>query len=384
MPSQRSSFDLAPNALARAMAAAPKPVLDLTESNPTRAGIPYASDAFLPALASPASLLYEPSPFGTAPARAAVAGAISSLGTRVDASRVVLTASTSEAYAFLFKLLCDPGDEVLVPRPSYPLFAHLAQLEAVRVSSYRLAYDGAWHVDLASLRASVTPRTRAIVAVTPNNPTGSFLKNDELKAMGELGLPIVSDEVFAGYPLRDDATRARTALAAASAPLVFALGGLSKLAALPQMKLAWIAMAGDDARMTEALGRLEVIADAYLSVGTPVQQALPSMLASRATAEDAVRARTRGNLTWLTAAVAGSAVSVLDVEGGWYATLRLPRTRSEEAWVLAFLERDGVYVHPAQFFDFEDEAYAVVSLLTPEAAFRDGVTRILARVAADV
>jgi aspartate/methionine/tyrosine aminotransferase len=384
MPSQRSSFDLAPNALAMALAAARGPVLDLTESNPTRAGIPYASEAFLGALASPASLRYEPSPFGIPSARAAVAEAVTRYGTAVDASRVIVTASTSEAYAFLFKLLCDPGDEVLVPRPSYPLFAHLAQLEAVRVASYRLAYDGAWHVDLASLRAAVTPRTRAIVTVTPNNPTGSFLKNDELTAMGDLGLPIVSDEVFAGYPLRDDATRAPTALADTAAPLVFALGGLSKLAALPQMKLAWIAVGGAEEQVTQAMGRLEVIADAYLSVGTPVQQALPSLLASRSTAEDAIRTRTRDNLAWLKAAVAGSAVSVLDVEGGWYATLRLPRTRSEEAWVLSFLELDGVYVHPAQFFDFDDEAYAVVSLLTPEPVFRDGVTRILVRVGADV
>src|SRR5579862_9300732 len=176
MASQRSSFDLAPNALATALAAARGPVLDLTESNPTRAGIPYASDAFLPALASPASLRYEPSSFGIPSARAAVAEAVSSLGTPVDASDIILTASTSEAYAFLFKLLCDPGDEILVPRPSYPLFAHLAQLESVNVVPYRLAYDGAWHIDLPSLRASVTPRTRAIVTVTPNNPTGSFLK----------------------------------------------------------------------------------------------------------------------------------------------------------------------------------------------------------------
>jgi aspartate/methionine/tyrosine aminotransferase len=380
MLSQRSSFDLEPNALARALAAASgRPLLDLTESNPTRAGIAYDA-GFLPALASPAALRYEPHCFGLPSARELVATEVSSSGPSVDASRVVLTASTSEAYAFLFKLLCDPGDEILVPRPSYPLFAHLAQLESVRVVPYRLAYDGAWHVDLPSLRAGVTPRTRAVVAVSPNNPTGSFLKKDELDAMAGLGLPIVSDEVFARYGLRDDPNRASTALEARGAPLVFALGGLSKLAALPQMKLAWMAVGGDDAQVGAALGRLEVIADAFLSVGASVQHALPAILASRQVAETDIRERTRDNLAWLQRATAGAATSVLDAEGGWYATVRLPRTRAEEAWTLAFLEQDRVYVHPAQFFDFEDEAYVVVSLLTPESTFREGMTRLLERV----
>ncbi len=384
MLSARSAFELAPNPLALALAAARgRPLLDLTESNPTRAAIPYDAEAFLPLLAGAASLRYEPHPFGLDGARGAVARELSSFGTPVDKARIVLTASTSEAYAFLFKLLCDPDDEVLVPRPSYPLFAHLAQLESVRAVPYRLAYDGAWHVDLASLRAAVTPRTRAIVTVSPNNPTGSFLKRAELDGIAGAGLPIVSDEVFARYALREDSSRAGSALEAEGAPLVFALGGLSKLAALPQMKLAWIAVAGDAEKVDAAMGRLEVIADAFLSVGTPVQLAAPAMLASRGAAEGAIVARTRANLAWLQAAVSGSAVSVLDVEGGWYATARLPRTRSEEAWVLAFLERDGVYAHPAHFFDFEDEAYVIVSLLTPEEIFREGIRRILERVRAE-
>jgi aspartate/methionine/tyrosine aminotransferase len=235
-------------------------------------------------------------------------------------------------------------------------------------------------VDLASLLAAITPRTRAVVAVSPNNPTGSFLKSAELDAIAATGLPIVSDEVFARYALRDDPSRAASVLQARGASLVFALGGLSKLAALPQMKLAWMAIGGDAAKVDAAMGRLEVIADAFLSVGTPVQLAAPAMLASRGAAEGAIVARTRTNLAWLQAAVSGSAVSVLDVEGGWYATARLPRTRSEEAWVLAFLERDGVYVHPAHFFDFEDEAYVIVSLLTPQEVFREGMRRILERV----
>ena len=384
MLSTRSAFDLAPNPLARALAAAGgRPLLDLTESNPTRADIPYEVEGLLPALALPASLRYEPLPFGLPAARGAVARELSSFGPEVDPSRVVLTASTSEAYAFLFKLLCDPGDEVLIPRPSYPLFAHLAQLESVRAVPYRLAYDGAWHVDLASLRAAVTPRTRAVVTVSPNNPTGSFLKKAELDAIGAMGLPIVSDEVFARYALREDPTRATSALEASGAPLVFALGGLSKLAALPQMKLAWMAVGGEAASVGAALGRLEVIADAFLSVGTPVQHAAPALLASRGTAERAIVGRTRDNLAWLQRGVTGTAASVLDVEGGWYATVRLPRTRSEEGWVLTFLEQDGVYVHPAHFFDFDEEAYVVLSLLTREDSFREGARRILDRVRAE-
>jgi len=378
LPSSRSSFDLAPNRLALALARArqeERAILDLTESNPTRAGLPYARATILEALASPDALLYEPSPFGLWSAREVVAREL-----EVDPARVLLTASTSEAYGFLFKLLCDPGDEVLVPVPSYPLFEHLARLEAVRAVPYRLAYDGRWHVDVDSLRSAVGPRTRAVVTVSPNNPTGSYLKHAELAALASLGLPIVSDEVFASYPLRDDPTRATTALEA-QGTLVFSLGGLSKLAALPQMKLAWIVVGGDAPDVTDALARLEVLADAYLSVGTPVQHALPHLLASRVPAESAIQARTRTNLELLRSRVSGTAGTLLDVEGGWYATLRVPATRSEEAWALELLEEDGVHVHPGHFFDFEHEAYLVLSLLTPEAIFAEGVGRVVTRLA---
>ena len=382
MFSSRSGVDLSPNALAAALARlGDRPVLDLTTSNPTRASIPYDRDAILSALALPGSLVYEPAPFGLDSAREAVARDLSAHGPPVEPARVALTASTSEAYAHLFKLLCDPGDEILVPRPSYPLFEHLARLEAVHAIPYRLAYDGAWHVDLPSVRAAITPRTRGIVTVSPNNPTGSYLKTTELAELAATGLPIVSDEVFTRYPLRADRTRALSALEADRAPLVFSLGGLSKLAALPQAKLAWIAVGGQAAQVDAALARLEVIADSFLSVASSVQHALPVLLRTRTVAEQAIRDRTAGNLAWLASAVAGSAVSLLDVEGGWYATLRLPRTRDEEAWALAFLEEDGVHIHPGHFFDFEEEAYVVVSLLTPEATLREGSQRILDRVA---
>jgi hypothetical protein len=383
MFSSRSSVDLAPNPLAVALEAAraaSREVLDLTESNPTRAGLPYAREAILAALARPASLVYEPAAFGIPSARDAVARELSAHGPATDASRVLLTASTSEAYAFLFKLLCDPGDEVLVPVPSYPLFEHLARLESVRAVPYRLAYDGAWHVDVASARDAVTARTRAIVTVSPNNPTGSYLKRAELAALVALGLPMVSDEVFARYPLRDDATRARSVLDADGASLVFALGGLSKLAALPQMKLAWMTVGGEKARVAEATGRLEVIADAFLSLATPVQHAAAALLESRHAAEGAIRQRTRHNLAFVRSVVPGSPVSLLDVEGGWYATLRVPRTRSELEWAVGLVEEDGVHVHPGHFFDFEEEAYLVVSLLTPEATFREAIERVMTRV----
>jgi aspartate/methionine/tyrosine aminotransferase len=383
MFASRASFDLVPNPLAAALGrarAASRTLLDLTESNPTRAGIPYARGAILAALAQEATLTYEPAPFGLLSARQAVARHLSAHGSLVEPSRVVLTASTSEAYAFLFKLLCDPGDEVLVPAPSYPLFEHLARLEGVRPVAYRLAYGGEWHIDTASVRAAVTPRTRAVFAVSPNNPTGSYTKRAELAALAGLGLPIVSDEVFARYPLREDPARARSALEAEGAPLVFALGGLSKLAALPQMKLAWMTVGGHEARVREALERLEVIADAFLSVGTPVQHAAGALLDTGKIAEQAIRARTRDHLALVRDAVAGSPASVLDVEGGWYATLRVPAARTELEWCLALLEEDGVHVHPGHFFDFEREAYLVVSLLTPREALAEGIAAIVRRM----
>jgi aspartate/methionine/tyrosine aminotransferase len=381
--SARSSVDLAQNRLAEALDSARalgRTLLDLTVSNPTAAGIPYDETAILGAVGARGALLYEPAAFGIDSARQAVARDLSEHGPAVDPRRVVLTASTSEAYAFLFKLLCDPGDEVLVPRPSYPLFEHLARLESVRAVPYPLRYDGAWHVDLPALAGAVSRRARAIVTVSPNNPTGSYVKAGEYAAMASHGLPIVSDDVFAHYDLRAGSSRP-SVLETPDAALVFSLGGLSKLAALPQMKLAWTVVGGEAARVADALARLEVIADSFLSVGAPVQHALPSLLASRAVAEGAIVQRTRENLAHVAAAIRGTPASVLDVEGGWYATLRLPRTRDEETWVLDLLEKDGVHVHPGHFFDFEDEAFVVVSLLTPTATLREGVARIVARLA---
>jgi alanine-synthesizing transaminase len=380
--SSRSTHDSTENALTVALAHVRREgrcVLDLTESNPTRAGIAYGLGV-PEALGDARGTVYEPEPFGSIVARAAVSQALAEdLGVRADPRRLVLTSSTSEAYAFVWKLLCDAGDEVLVPAPSYPLLDHLARLEGVRLAPYTLAYDGEWHVDLASVRAARGARSRAVVLVHPNNPTGSYVKRDELDALGELGLPILSDEVFACYPLVEDPRRALSVLERTHG-LVFALGGLSKMAALPQMKLAWIGIGGEPALADDAASRLELVADTFLSVGTPVQLAAPALLGSRHVARDQIRARLRANLANAGARVEGSPVSLLKVEGGWYATLRLPETRSEEDWALMFLREDGVFVHPGHFFDFASGAHVVLSLLTPEAAFDEGVARIVARV----
>jgi aspartate/methionine/tyrosine aminotransferase len=304
-------------------------------------------------------------------------------GASVAPDRVVLTASTSEAYSYVFKLLADPGDEVLVPRPSYPLFEFLARLESVRAVDYPLVYDGSWRIDFAALEAALTPRTRAIVVVNPNNPTGSFLKTGELDRLIALaaarGLAIVSDEVFSDYAFAPDPERVRT-LAGVTGALAFSLSGLSKTAGLPQMKLGWIVTSGPEELRAGALARLELIADTYLSAAAPAQYGAARLMAAGGRVREQIAARTRRNLDWLRGALAGSAVSVLAVEGGWYATLEVPRTRSEEEWTLELLERDDVLVQPGFFFDFETEAFLVVSLLTPPDVFCEGIGRLLARV----
>jgi alanine-synthesizing transaminase len=380
MFSRRSSVDPGANRLAEAlqrMQQAGEPILDLTVGNPTQAGIAYPEREILEALANPDALVYRPEPFGIASARAAVAD-----DRRLDPGRLVLTASTSEAYSFLFRLLCDPADQILVPRPSYPLFEHLARLDGVELVPYWLRYDdGAWAIDLDDVRRAVGPRARGLVVVNPNHPTGSYVKRDELMALSGLGLPLISDEVFADYPLGDGGHRVRTALEAEGA-LVFALGGLSKLVALPQLKLAWIAVGGPEAAVAEALTRLELIADTFLSVGTPVQLALPKLLSLREPVQRAVLARCAGNLDWLRERGRESQLTVLYVEGGWYAPVRLPGPQPEPEWAQQFLEQDRVLTQPGWFFDFAADSILVLSLLTPEPAFREGFRRMERRVAA--
>jgi hypothetical protein len=382
--SARTRFDLQENRLATALAARRRSgarLLDLTESNPTRAGIPCPTDV-LALLADPAGRFYEPSPRGLEAAREAVSRDYARRGYGVGPDRLILTASTSEAYAFLFKLLCDPGDEVLVPRPGYPLFDYLAGLEAVRPVSYPLAYDGQWHLDLPALRKAVSPRTRAAVVVSPGNPTGQYLKAEDLRGLlslcAEHRLALVSDEVFADFPEADDPDRV-TSVAGDGPALAFALGGLSKSCGLPQLKLAWIGAFGPEAARREALARLELVADTFLSVSTPVQVAAPALLARLPELQAPLRGRVDRNRAALPRALAaGSPATLLASEGGWYAVLQVPATLPEEERTLRLLERSDVIVHPGYFFDFPREAFLVLSLLPSPEVFDEGLRRVLA------
>ena len=380
--SRRTEHDSELNAVAQALRerrALGLPVCDLTESNPTRTALPYDAARVLAALSDPRAMRYEPEALGLFSARAAVQAEQRALGFEVSLEHILLTSSTSEAYAFLFKLLCDPGDAIAIPEPSYPLFEHLAKLENVRTAGYSLAYDGAWHIDFDSLRKSLGPETRAIVVVSPNNPTGSFLKRDELERLTRFGLPIISDEVFASFALAPDSRRARSVLEVDEVP-VFALSGLSKLAALPQMKLAWICARGPLPELARAFARLELVADTFLSPGTPVQLALPALLAARGPVLEALNTRIRTNFETLGAALRDSAATVLFLEGGWYATVRLPSLLDEAGWVLTLLHEDAVLTQPGWFYDFSEGQMLVLSLITDERDFALGVSRIAERV----
>ena len=381
MFSARTRWDLTANRLSELMAhkrAEGRRVLDLTETNPTRAGLRAPADV-LAALADPAALAYEPDPRGMSTAREAVSADFARRGADVAPDHLVLTASTSEAYGFLFKLLCDAGDEVMVPRPSYPLFEYLAGLEGVAARPYPLLFDGEWRVDVAALEGGITPRTRAVVVVSPNNPTGSFVKPDEGAALhavaARAGLALIADEVFADFPLAPGAGGA--GFAAGGTALSFSLGGLSKSCGLPQLKLAWIALGGPAGLRGEALARLELIADTYLSVSTPVQRAAPALLARAEKLRAPIAARVASNLALLRRRVAGTAATLLPPDGGWSAVLRIPATVGEEERVLTLLEQEDVLVHPGYFFDFPHEAFLVASLLPRPDEFEEAVSRLL-------
>jgi alanine-synthesizing transaminase len=382
MFSSRLPPNRAPNALSErldAFRAAGVEWVDLTESNPTRAGFVYPSD-LLQQLADPAALRYEPHPFGLRSAREAVARDCARRGASVDPADVVLAASTSEAYSWLFKLLCNPGDNVLVPRPSYPLFEHLTRLEDVEPRPYPLEYHGRWTIDVDALSTAASTRTRAVLIVSPNNPTGSYLKPEELTRLASIALErnwaIVADEVFADFPL--DVTEPLTDISSRTEALSFTLGGLSKCVGLPQLKLGWIVAGGAWRTRAAALSALELIADSYLSVATPVQVAVNDLLARGGLLRRQIQDRVRRNLDCLKSRVAGTpACQLLFVEGGWYAVVRVPAMRSEEDLALGLLERERILVHPGFFFDFPTEAFVVVSLLPQQQVFDDAVARFL-------
>lgn len=387
MFSERVPRSLSPNRITRAVARARSgsaPLVDLTATNPTGVGIEYPPDLLAP-LSSPQALTYRPDPFGLRAAREAVAADYARRGEAVDPQRIVLTASTSEAYTLLFKLLCAPqGDAVLVPVPSYPLFDHLTALDGVRPIPYRLEYHGRWSLAAGDLDRAWTGDVRAVLAVSPNNPTGSILSGGEMSEISqrcaERGAASIVDEVFVDYPL---GTHAPTPVDRRDPPacLTFRLGGLSKSAGLPQVKLGWIAVDGPAALVDEALDRLEVICDAYLSVSTPVQVAAAALIESGAAVRRQIVERVQTNDRALRAAAsAHPAVDVLHAEAGWSTVLRVPSTRSEEDLVVDLLEQDRILVHPGFFFDFPHEAFVVLSLLPEPAVFADGVGRLLERL----
>jgi aspartate/methionine/tyrosine aminotransferase len=388
MFSTRLPARLESNAVSRAVGrarASGRALIDLTLSNPTRAGIDYPPDLFH-TLARPDASVYCAQPFGLETAREAVAADFARKGVSVSADRIVLTSSTSEAYSFLFKLLCAPaGDAVLVPVPSYPLFEHLTSLDGVTAVPYRLTYDGRWWVDCADLDEHWTTRIRAVLAVSPNNPTGSVLAAGELRWLearcATRGAALILDEVFADYLLGESAAIVNAGLESAFTALTFRLGGLSKSAALPQVKLGWIAVDGPKALVHEALERLELICDTYLSVSTSVQLAAPDLILAGAGLRRQVTERVRRNLGTLCAsAEAYRSTDVLATEAGWSAVLRVPSRATEEALVIELIERDGVIVHPGYFFDFPHEAFLVLSLLPEAGVFAEGVRRLLERV----
>lgn len=403
-------------------------LFDLTSSNPTTAALLQPNHVILEGLSRPGVLQYAADPRGSERARAAISDyyaqrrqAVPDIGL----DRIFLTASTSEAYGFLAKLLTNPGDEVLVPVPSYPLFEHLLGLESVKSVPYPLRYDGSWYLDEAALEAAVSPKTRAIILVNPNNPTGSYLKAEELRWLHafctEHSLALISDEVFADYafdaldvapasderslngeptgisrttqessPVRATPHRVETlaypVMADKTPPqtppvLSFSMAGLSKTLGLPQLKLGWILVNGPASQVAEALERLEFITDTYLSVGSPVQEALPGLLAQTGRFQAPLFERLRLNRRILDEVLPlCPELTPLRAEGGWYQLLQVPQVLTEEDWVVTLLERDGVLVQPGFFFDFEREAFLGVSLLTPPDIFREGLSRLVHRV----
>jgi aspartate/methionine/tyrosine aminotransferase len=384
MFSERTNWKLAQNRFTQALEqvrSGGTKVVDLTVSNPTRVGLHYDAQAILGALASPGSLDYDPQPKGLRQARDAVAEYYhEEHGVRdLDADQIVLTTSTSEGYTFVFRLLCDAGDQLLVPKPSYPLFQFLADLQDVRLVPYELIYDHGWQMDFPSLEKAVTGRTRGVVVVHPNNPTGSYVQAAEVEMLNsfcrEHRLAVIADEVFLDYRLDSEAHRS---FSQNREVLTFTLSGLSKIAALPQMKVAWVATSGPKEEAAEALGRLEVIADTYLSMNAPMQWATPVLLDQRRNIQGQLLQRVQKNRAELDRQLAAQkACQRLKVEGGWYAVLRVPVTRSDEELAIELMREKSVLVHPGHFYDFPNDGYLVLSLITPEQEFAAGMRAVL-------
>src|SRR3984957_382659 len=386
MFSERTNWKLAPNRFTRALEqarAGGTKILDLTASNPTRVDLYYEKDSILQALAAAESLDYDPQSKGLRGAREAVAAYYRDdhgIGDQ-DAEKIILTTGTSEGYSFVFRLLCNAGDELLVPKPSYPLFEFLADLQDVKLAPYELIYDHGWQMDFPSLEKAITARTRGVVVVHPNNPTGSYVQGAEVEMLNsvcsEHELAVIADEVFLDYGLEDTV---HASFAGNLDVLTFTLSGLSKISALPQVKLAWVVTSGPQNEVARAMGRLEVIADTYLSMNAPLQWATPALLAQRRNIQPQLLERVRTNLSELDRQLAAQqACQRLYVEGGWYAVLRVPVTQSDEELAIELLLEKSVLVHPGHFYDFPRDGYLVLSLITPQLEFAEGLTSILQR-----
>jgi aspartate/methionine/tyrosine aminotransferase len=381
MFSKRTDWKLTPNRFTEAhrqLLAKGGEVLDLTISNPTRAGFQYDQQAIVQALTDPASLDYDPQPKGLRSARDAVA-AYYRRQADLDPEALVLTTSTSEGYSFVFRLLCNPDDEILVPKPSYPLFDFLADLQDVKLVPYTLIYDHGWQIDFPSLYKAVNHRTRAVVIVHPNNPTGSYISESEARKLNDFcrehDLPLIVDEVFLDYAI--DGCR-RQSFAANRETLTFTLSGISKICGLPQMKLSWVVTSGPSTQATVALDRLEIIADTYLSMNAPIQLAAPVLLEQQDGIQVQLFDRVKENWAELDRQVsAQKTCERLLLDGGWYAILRVPALQSDEDLAIEILHKESVLVHPGHFYDFPSDGYLVLSLITQPAQFKTGIERVL-------
>jgi len=383
MFSKRTHWKLTPNRFTevqRELRARGREVVDLTVSNPTRAGLRYDADAILNSLSNWEAMDYDPQPKGLDRARKAVGAYYREqhCASEIDPEALMLTTSTSEGYSYVLRLLCNPDDEILVPKPSYPLFAFLADLQDVRLTAYPLLYDHGWQIDFPSLSRAVNSRTRAVVVVHPNNPTGSDISEGERTQLNafcrEHGIALIVDEVFLDYP--HDGVR-RPSFVRNPEILTFTLSGASKISGLPQMKLAWVAVSGPAEVVSAAMGRLEVIADTYLSMNAPIQLAAATLLGQRKNIQPLLLDRVRMNLVELDRQLAEQKASQrLQVEGGWYAVLRVPATRTDEDLAIDLLHRASVLVHPGHFYDFPSDGYLILSLLTVPGEFREGTRRI--------
>jgi alanine-synthesizing transaminase len=381
MFAERTNWNLKSNRLAEALErhkSSGRKLFDLSASNPTECGFKYDAPVIMRALCTPASLQYYPDPRGLKSARHAVSDYYSSRGDRVSMDDLLLTTSTSEAYSFVFRLLLNPGDDLLIPAPSYPLFDFLADINDVKLIRYPLFYDHGWHIDLYALKQAITPRTRGVIIVHPNNPTGHFTKAVETAQLNQIctanQMAIIADEVFLDFTLG----AAGKSFVANEAALTFTMSGISKISGLPQMKLAWLAVSGSEEIKREALARLETIADTYLSMNAPIQMAAPWLLQQRSAFQQQVMARVRSNLSELDSQLANQKqFGRLEVEAGWYAVLRIPATCPDEELAIELLEQHDVYLHPGHFYDFPREGYLVVSLITPEQDFSEGLRQLM-------